>query len=442
MSEKIEKIPEDSAFEYAFEVVPKNKRKRLLGLTIVLAGFPIALSNFIIGGLVASGLTFPMAMLALAVGNIVLMSVVISMGLIASREGRAVTYLSRMSFGKAGSYVFSILLFFTALTWISVNADIFARLVSTLFEWWPVSTPITAALIVFMWLLSAMRGYKGLALMSMVGVPSAVILAIFGIVFVGFSDGGYSQVFNYIPENPMTFTAATAAVIGGWIYGATITPDITRFAKTNSHVIIASIVAFSIGCYGFQVSGAFVALSTGEGDFINAMVGLGLGMIAFFTAVFCLWTTEDKEIYTASLALQNIIRDTKYRGKIKHIHTATFIAICAAVFAAAGIYSYILPIVSALSILIPPIAGVMISEGLIIRKSKHELTGNKSAFIAWMLGALTSYLSLKFNFFISPLLGLLVATLTYAILEKVKKVEYNTATNLNSQVTRAEKINS
>lgn len=428
MSDKIEQIPEDSAFEYAFEEVPKNKKKPLIGLTIVLAGFPIALSNFIIGGIVASGLTFPMAMLALLVGNLVLMSVVIFMGIIASREGRAVTYLSRMSFGKVGSYVFSLLLFFSALTWISVNADIFARLISTLFAWWPIPTPLTAALVVFMWLLSAMWGYKGLAIMSNIGVPAAVILAIFGIVYVGLSDGGYSGVFSYIPEHPITFTAATAAVIGGWIYGATITPDITRFAKNNKHVITASIIAFSIGCYGFQVSGAFVALSTGEGDFINAMVGLGLGMVAFLTAVFCLWTTEDKEIYTGSLALQNIIRDTKYRGKIKHIHTATFIATCAAIFAAGGIYSYIMPIIQALSILVPPIAGIMIAEGLFIKKSKHELQLNRSAFVTWFLGGLASYLALKFDFFIPPLIGLVFAGFTYAILEKISKKELSTTT--------------
>lgn len=195
-----------------------------------------------------------------------------------------------------------------------------------------------------------------------------------------------------------------------------ITKKLILFLKIHMMVLLLPII--TIGCLGFQVSGAFVALSTGEGDFINAMVGLGLGLVAFLTAIFCLWTTEDKEIYTGSLALQNIIRDTKYRGKIKHVHTATFIACCAGLFAAAGIYSFIMPIIQALSILVPPIAGIMIAEGYFIQQSKQELQMNKNAFIAWILGGLASYFALKFNFFIPPLLGIFVAGLFYISLEK------------------------
>lgn len=420
MKEQIEKLPQDSAFEYAFEKVPDSKRKNLLSLTIVLAGFPIALSNFIIGGMVASQLPFLKAMLALAVGNFILMAVVIFMGILASRTGLSSTFLSREAFGKAGSFIFSILLFLSALTWISMNGDIFARLLNSLFSWWPVPIPLTAALVVFMWLLSAMRGYKGLALMSNIGVPAAIILSIFGVIFVASSEGGLSKVLSYTPAESMTFTAATAAIVGGWIYGATITADITRFAKRKTHVVIAGIISFSIGCLGFQIAGALVAISTGESDFINAMIQSGLGLIAFITAVFCLWTTEDKEIYTGSLALQNIIKETKFYGKVQHKHTATIIASVAAVFAAGGIFAYIMPIIQFLSILIPPIPGIIIAEGFFVKKTKQNIWMNKSAIIAWLIGGVLSYISLKTNFFISPLVGIFASGLAYFILEKVK----------------------
>jgi cytosine permease len=428
MKEKAENIPQDPAFEYAFEKVPEDKRKNLPGLTIVLAGFPIALSNFIIGGLVSSGLSFPKTVLVLLTGNLILMSVVILMGIFASQTGLSSTFLSRRAFGRIGSYIFSGLLFLSALTWISTNGDIFARLIDSLFAWWPLPIPLTASLAVFMWLLSAMRGYKGLAIMSKIGVPAAVVLSVVGVIAVGLSEGGFQGVTSYIPENPITFTAATAAIVGGWIYGATITPDITRFAKKPVHVVIAGTIAFSIGCFGFQFAGAMVAIGTGESDFIKAMINLGMGLVAFFTAVFCLWTTEDKEIYTASLAMQNIIKDTKYYGKIKHKHTATFFATIAAVFAAGGIFTYIMPIIQFLSILVPPVPGIIIAEGFFVKKPKHNQLINKRAIIAWLVGGILSYIALKSEFFIPPLIGMGAAAITYILLEKAFIRETGTET--------------
>jgi len=418
VKQKVEKVEQDSAFEYAFERVPENKRKGMLSLTIVLAGYPIALSNFIIGGLVGVSLTFEKAVLALLVGNGILMSVVVAMGILASREGLSSTFLSRTAFGRAGSYVFSILLILSSVTWISLNGDIFARLVNAQFTWWPIPISWTAAIVVFLWLLSAMKGYRGLAFMSRIGVPAAILLAIYGMITVGLTGEGYSGVTNYIPENPITFTAATASIVGGWIYGATITADLTRFAKKKTHVVFAGVIAFSIGCLGFQMAGAMVAISTGQEDFIQAMIQLGIGFVAFVTAVFCLWTTEDKDIYTGSLAIQNILQKTKYSRKIKHKHTATFIAIIAAIFAAGGIFSFIMPIIQFLSILIPPVPGIVIAEGFFVKKSKYNMLVNKSAIIAWIIGGICSYLALEFNFFISPLVGILTAGLSYIILEK------------------------
>lgn len=420
MKEENVVIP-DSAFEYAFEEVPKDKRKRLSELTVVLAGFPIALSNFVIGGLVASQLPFFKAMAALAVGNIILMLVVVFLGLIATRKGLSSTFLSREAFGKRGSIIFSILLVGSALTWVSTNADIFARLISTLFAWWPLPIWLTAFITVFMWLISAMLGYKGLALMSKIGVPAAVALAIFGVVFVANAEGGLQTLLSYQPAETITFTAATAAIVGGWIYGATITPDITRFAKNKIHVVIASVIAFSIGCLGFQIAGGLVAISTGQNDFIHAMILSGLGIVAFITATFCLWTTEDKEIYTASLALQNIVRETKYYGKIKHKHTATFFAVIAAFIAAGGIFNYLEVIIGFFSVLIPPVPGIIMAEGFFVNKTKKDQLLNKNAIVSWLIGGILSYIALKSNFFISPVIGIVSAGFFYTIVEKIKE---------------------
>ena len=49
--------------------------------------------------------------------------------------------------------------------------------------------------------------------------------------------------------------------------GDEVTPDVCRFAKSNLHVVIASIAAFVLGCFGLQFAGTLVAITTSSGDF-------------------------------------------------------------------------------------------------------------------------------------------------------------------------------
>ncbi|MGL6200498.1 MAG: purine-cytosine permease family protein [Lachnospiraceae bacterium] len=410
--------PDDQSVEYVFSSVPQDKRKKLLSLTVVLAGYPIALSNFVIGGKVGVGLTFPNAVLALLLGNVILITIVIITGLFAFKTGLSTSFLSRRVFGYSGSSIFSILLAVSAVTWVATNGDIFARMIPATFTWWPIPVSITAILVILMWMQSAIRGFDGLQIISYLGVPAAIIMAIVGVIFV-LKQNSFESITSYVPTEPITIASATSQIVGGWIFGAVITPDVCRYAKKKSHVFISGIVAFVIGCFGLQFAGALVALCTGTGDFVVAMTGLGLGYVAFVCAVFCLWTTQDNNIYGASLALQNLFETTKYKGKFKHKHLAAFISGLAAILAFLGIYNYLSPVISVLSVLFPPLPGMIIAELLFVKSPQHERKTNPIALITWVIAGVVGYLALTFNFFIPPVLNILTAIIVYALLMKL-----------------------
>jgi len=409
---------QDDVYEYAFDTVPDCKRKSLISLIFVLAGYPIALSNFVIGGAVGVGLTFGNAVLALIVGNAVLISIVIITGLLAYRTGLSTAFLSRRVFGKTGSSIFSILLALSSVTWISLNGDIFSRLIKTTFAWWPLSVPITAIIVILIWMQSAIRGYKGLQFISFLGVPAALIMSLVGVIAVANETNNFQGLVDYLPANPITFTAATASIVGGWVFGATITPDVCRFAKSKKDVFIAGLAAFVVGCFGLQFAGALVAISTGHGDFTAAMTALGLAGVAFVAAVFCLWTTQDNNIYGASLALQNVFKETSLYGKVTHKKIAVGIACMAAIFAAGGIYGHILPVIKFLSVLIPPVPGLIMAEEFFVKSSKADVDINWIAIISWLIGGVAGYFALKSNFFIPPVIGMVVTAVVYIILSK------------------------
>ncbi|HHX37356.1 MAG TPA: thiamine permease [Clostridiaceae bacterium] len=414
-----QQVEQGGAYEHAFSSVPESARKSLLSLTVVLAGYPIALSNFVIGGSVGVHMNFSEAVTALIVGNLVLIAVVIITGLAAFKTGLSTSFLSRHAFGKKGSAVFSGLLILSSITWVSMNGDIFARLIKTTFSWWPIPIAITAVLCIALWTLSAVRGYKGLEFISYLGVPAALILSVVGVVAALRSGSGFEAIKAYVPSETMTFSAATSSIVGGWVFGATITPDVCRFGKSKRDVVIAGLASFIVGCFGLQFAGMLVALSTGEGDFTKAMASLGLSLVAFFAAIFCLWTTQDNNIYGASLATQNILNETKHKGKVPHSTIALTVAGIAAVLAALGIFNFILPIIQFLSILIPPVPGLIIAEMYIIKRDNSDRKINPIAIISWILAGVCSYIALRTNFFVPALIGIFTSIIFYVVFTKL-----------------------
>jgi len=279
--------------------------------------------------------------------------------------------------------------------------------------------PVTAIIVILIWMQSAIRGYKGLEFISYLGVPAALIMSIVGVVAALNKAGGFAVISSYVPSNPINFTAATASIVGGWVFGATITPDVCRFAKSKRDIVIAGLASFIVGCFGLQFAGALVALATGKGDFTLAMAGLGLTGVAFVAAVFCLWTTQDNNIYGASLAIQNILRETKAKGKVSHMQIAVTVAGVSAIFAALGIYQHILPIIQFLSVLIPPVPGLLTAEYYFVKNSKENITTNWLAILAWLIGGTAGYVALNNSFFIPPIVGMVTAGVAYYILSKL-----------------------
>lgn len=408
------------AYEYAFEKVPESQRKKGSSIFVILAGYTISLSNFVTGTTVGSKMEFGDAVLSCLVGNLFLALIAMLLGVVAYRTGLSTAFLSRKALGSRASSIFSIILAVSAINWIAVNSDTFANMIKTTFSWWPIPVALTAVIVIALWAQSAIRGMKGLEIVSWLGVPCAVILTVACVIAVG-SKVGYGNVFSFVPDGgtSLTFTAATATFIGAWVFGCIITPDVCRFAKKTAHVTVGAFVAVMLGLFGLELCGILVAAATREGNFVGATAALGLGVLVFFCAIFCLWTTQDNNIYGASLAMQNVFEGTKLGGKVSHKVLAVVVAALAAIFAAVGAVKYLLPVTQALSVLLPPIPGLIVAEWFIVKNSKENRKINWLALVSWAIGGVCGYIALKNNFFISAIIGLGVTMLVYVVLSKL-----------------------
>ena len=266
---------------------------------------------------------------------------------------------------------------------------------------------------------------KGLEFVSWLGAPAAVILAIASFIAIG-TKTGYGAVTNYVPgEAQLTFAAGSTSIVGAWIFGCLVTPDVTRYAKNGKHVAIAAPIAVYVGLAMIELVGAMTAQATGNASFVAATAALGLGILVFVCAIFCVWTTQDNNIYSASLSLQNIFVDTKLEGKVKHAVLAVIVAVLAAAFAAAGAVKYLLPIIKALSVLLPPIPAMMIAEQWCVKNSKENQTINWVGLLAWAISTTIGQICINHNFLIPAVVSMVVAFFLYWGLSKALDKSWN-----------------
>ena len=362
---------------------------------------------------------------SIVVGNAILALVAVMVGIIGAKSGKTTLVLARNFLGKRSSAIMSVLIALSAVNWIAVNADTFANMILTNFKWWPLPVWLTAIIVVAIWAQSAIRGVKGLEIVSWLGAPAAVILAIASFIAIG-TKTGFGTVIHYVPgEGQLTFAAGSTSIVGAWIFGCIVTPDVTRYAKNGKHVSLAAPIAVYVGLAMIELVGAMTAQATGNSSFVAATAALGLGILVFVCAIFCVWTTQDNNIYSASLSLQNIFVDTKLEGKVKHAWLAIIVAALAAIFAAVGAVKYLLPIVKALSVLLPPIPAMMIAEQWCVKNSKENQTINWVGIVSWAIATVIGQICVNRNFLIPAVVSMVVAFFLYWGLSKALDKSWN-----------------
>ena len=420
-------------YEYAFEAVPESQRQSGISLFMVLAGYPIAVSNFVTGAAIGYRMTFINALIAMLTADAFLIFIAVGTGLVAYKTGFSASFLSRIAFGRRGSTIFSALLVLSSAVWVGINGDTFANMVAVNLPWWPLPAALTSALIILLWSVSAMRGYRGLEIVSWIGVPIAVAMAVVCFVMVGLNNNGYGAALTYVPNpaDTMSFTEASASIVGSWVFGCLITPDAARFARSEKGVVGAGTGAFFLGLFCLQFVGCLVAQIAQNPDFSSATAALGLGGVVLVCTIVCLCTTQDNNIYGAGLAMQNILAITPLAGKVKHSWIALSITVAAAIFAACGALSFLLPVIQFLSVLLAPVPALIISEYCIVKNSKANVNVNPIALVSWILGGVVGQICLMANFFVSPVVAFVFTLVFYAAASKAfdKRLAQGTGTD-------------
>ncbi|WP_295891859.1 cytosine permease [uncultured Vibrio sp.] len=357
---------------YSLGPVPSSARKGMLSLTMVMLGLTFFSASMWTGGSLGTSLTFNDFFLAVLIGNLILGIYTSALGYIGASTGLSTHLLARFSFGSKGSWLPSALLGGTQVGWFGVGVAMFAIPVH-------MATGIdTNTLIIVSGLLMTATVYFGISalmVLSAIAVPAIALLGGFSVFQAVDSVGGVAELKKLQPEQPIDFSVALAMVVGSFISAGTLTADFVRFGKKPANAVLITMIAFFIGNSLMFIFGAAGAAVTGQSDISEVMMAQGLLIPAIIVLGLNIWTTNDNALYASGLGFSNI---TGLPSKYLSMANGVIGTLCAL-----WLYNNFVGWLTFLSLAIPPIGGVIITDFIINRKRYQNFANAKFKTVNW-----------------------------------------------------------
>lgn len=245
-------------------------------------------------------------------------------------------------------------------------------------------------------IVTAIYGFSAIDRLSRVVVPLMLILLIMGCYQV-FRDYTGESFLAFAPKSNAEIRSVgigVSAVVGAFMVGVCIAPDMTRFSKRPADSVVAALCSYgTCSPLVLVVAGLPVMLSESK-DLVSAYQSIGLGLPALIILVLATWTTNVNNLYSTSLGLSQVF--PRVNGSIITLVSG---AVGTAV-GLAGIMEYFVGFLLVLGALIPPVAGIYLVDFFWTKRRHYCLLNLQRApdfrlltFLAWMSGASVGLLS-------------------------------------------------
>lgn len=357
--------------DYSLSRVPMSARYGWFQVAVQRFGQISALSQFLLGATLGFGMSFWSAFWAITLGAVILEIVSVLVGVIGVREGLNTSVIARWTgFGKAGSALVGLAIGLSLIGWFGIQSGVSAAgLVSIL----PI-LPAWAWSLVFGLLVTAivLRGFHSMQWLANVTVPLFLVLVGWAVV-VELSRHSIAELAARAPAGPeLSFVAGTTLVAGGFIVGAVITPDMTRFNRSTADVVKQTLVGVTLGEYVIGLAGVLLAHAVGSAD-ITRVITSSVGWVGILVILLGTFKINDWNIYSSSLGVTNFI-DAVFGKQVNRGLVTLVMGVVGSVLAAVGFLGALTPFLSVLGVVFPPIAGIMVAEYFVVKRWRRELS--------------------------------------------------------------------
>lgn len=380
------------------EPVPDEESVGGIKIATIIVGVAITLPAFLVGSEVLYALgTIRGAVAILSAGAIltVLGTLIMSIG----ARSRLSTYnILQFPFGVRGARPISLLLAITLFGWFGVTATLFGQAVQIAVERiFEVALPVMlftgigSALMV----VTTIYGFTAIQKLSTLSVP-LMLVVLFGSIYEILSTKGWSELLHLTGKGGelSTIGIAMSAVVGAFIVGVTIASDMSRFSKNARAGIVGALLSYGSVSLLILIAAGMPSLVTGDKNLMENFHQVGLGLPALFIMMFATWTTNTNNLYSASLAVAQIL------PRVSDWQITLVSGVLGTIVALGGIAENFVRFLLLLGVAVPPLAGIFITDFWVLKRRKYALQDLNShspvvwhAFGAWACGTLTGALA-------------------------------------------------
>jgi len=205
------------------------------------------------------------------------------------------------------------------------------------------------------------------------------------------------------PGPDLSLGVAATMVAGGFMIGAVITPDMSRYCRNGKDVFWMTLIGTFVGELGVNMIAVLMAHAVGSDDVVTIVLQTA-GWLGAAIVIFATVKINDLNLYSASLGLSNLI-DSVFNKKINRGLITFIIGVIGTVLSVLGILEKFQNFLVFLGVWIPPIAGIMVVDYFILKRGRKWLDEsrmkgrlpeysesiNPVTLIAWALGFLAGY---------------------------------------------------
>jgi cytosine permease len=412
--------------DFSLARVPERARYSWISVAIQRYGQLSALSQFLLGATLGFGMDFWTAFWALTLGAVILEIISILTGIAGQREGLSTSVLARWTgFGRYGSSLIGLVIAISLIGWFGVQNAVFAEGLRSLLGGPPlwVWSIITGALVTGI----VVYGFLSMTWTAYVTVPAFILLAFYSVGKALTQHSLSTLMTSPAPGPHLSLAQGATLVAGGFIVGAVITPDMTRFNRTPWDVVKQTVIGITLGEYTIGLIGVLLAHAVRSADVIT-IVTTTSGVIGTLILIAATLKINDWNLYSSSLGLVNLI-DTVFNEHLDRGFVTVAVGILGTILSATGILSHFVDFLTLLGVTIPPIAGVMIVDYYLLRRYRTELdasspadalpptleTWNPVTIVSWIAGSLVGH---YVTWGIPSLNAFLVTAILYYVLMK------------------------
>lgn len=381
------------------------------GLFALWFGAAVSMAEIFTGGLLAP-LGFSEGLKAILLGHLIGGLILILGGYIGAKSKLPAIMSTRISFGRYGSYLFSLLNVLQLIGWTAVMIISGGRAANelgiSLFGFDSINTwAIAIGVFIALWIWLGKVGFQKLNVVAVV-LLFALTLVLCGVVF---QEGSILYV---KPTDAMSFGSALELSVIMPLSWLPLISDYTRFAKSKKGGLIGSFTGYFVGSSLMYAIGLAIALYAQDASVGTMMMALHLGFAALGIVLLSTITTTFLDAYSAGVTFTNIFPQMSER---KIALTMALIGLLVALFTPIEQYETFL---YAIGSVFGPLFAIVLSDYFIFKKEQIEptLALHVGTLIVWMVGVVLYYQFITLDLPLGSTLPTMLATSIIFIITK------------------------